>query len=222
MKHDKGFRTVIVIAGNHDYGIDPLYNKNLKITKYNHPLLTNCDYYLCDDLLEFKINGGIIKIYGSPYTHSKMAFACIDRKKRMERWSQIPSHIDILMTHTPALNIMDLAFDTRQISNNSCTLCHRKHNHKSHWGCEILRNEVIHRIRPRVHCFGHVHDHFGKRYWQYEDGSITTFLNGASKWNPMRKPFFFDFYVQRDTKNNFYEKNTSKNKNSGKNRCKTQ
>lgn len=52
---------------------------------------------------------------------------------------QIPEGIDILVTHTPPLGVLDVASSG-----------------DVHLGCPHLRRELD-RIRPQLHAFGHVH-----------------------------------------------------------------
>ena len=55
------------------------------------------------------------------------------------QWELIPDNIDILITHGPPLGVLDH-------TNNHVRV-----------GCADLLYEVRHRIRPRVHLFGHIH-----------------------------------------------------------------
>eukprot|EP00128_Syssomonas_multiformis_P010027 Colp12_sorted_trinity150504_noHs@14901 len=65
---------------------------------------------------------------------------------------------DILMTHDPPKGICD----------------------DGKWGCEYLLKDV-NKIRPKYHCFGHVHEAFG----QVTVGE-TTYINAALAANGMR------------------------------------
>lgn len=43
-------------------------------------------------------------------------------------WSKIPQGVDILMTHMPPHNVLDLAFDPgSKAKDNPCSLCHETH-----------------------------------------------------------------------------------------------
>ena len=60
-----------------------------------------------------------------------------------EEWSRIPEDVEILMTHTPALGILD---ETRR---------------GIEAGCQELRErlEILHNCR--LHVFGHIHEAYG-------------------------------------------------------------
>jgi Icc-related predicted phosphoesterase len=201
MKQLKQFKYVVVVAGNHDIMMDPEHNKRLgEIPEHKHPLLSHCDYYLQDNAIDLEFGEGRIKIYGTPWTALKMAFACPNEKERAEKWRQIPENIDILLTHVPPLNILDLSdiYVPKKATTKpakECTLCGETHQYRSHLGCSSLRNEILNRLRPRVHVFGHVHACYGTLSIKHEDETETTFVNAACKWSPLRKPMYFDYYV---------------------------
>ncbi len=59
-------------------------------------------------------------------------------RDRKRKWDLIPDSTDVLITHTPPLGILDKPRSGRHI------------------GCDFLRAAVS-RVRPTIHCFGHVH-----------------------------------------------------------------
>jgi Icc-related predicted phosphoesterase len=65
--------------------------------------------------------------------------------------------VDVLITHTPPLGIMDRTAKDKRL------------------GCPILRTKIFQTIRPQLHCFGHVHE---SRGIHQEDG--IDFMNAAS------------------------------------------
>jgi len=71
------------------------------------------------------------------------------------KWADIPSNVDVLITHTPPHGVLD-------VSSSGLVL-----------GCQHLR-KVIDTVKPAVHCFGHVHGSSGV----YKD-EATTFVNAA-------------------------------------------
>lgn len=95
-------------------------------------------------------SGGVydegITVYGTPWQpeYRGGAFNLKRGVPLREKWSMIPSGIDILVTHTPPHGIRD-----RCKTGEFC-------------GCEDLRREVCERIRPRLHVFGHIHEGYGK------------------------------------------------------------
>ncbi len=127
------YRCKVVVAGNHDGQIE-----SEKITISNE---ANNIYYLCDSGLEFEG----LKIWGSPYTPTFenwhfMRNRGVDIKKH---WDIIPAGIDVLVTHGPPYGIFDNIEDGLRV------------------GCEDLIQAVSERVKPRIHCFGHIHEDGG-------------------------------------------------------------
>ena len=167
-------RHKIVICGNHDIAIAKLSKEEIQSQH-----LTNC-HYLKDELIE--IEG--ISIYGCPWPsihHSE------------SKWHLIPPNIDILMTHVPPQFILDLAYDRTALTElEPCSACNNQ-IHRSHknWGSKNLAEEIQQRIKPKVHCFGHVHDDQGYKYCEGSPG--TLFINAAADFSA--KCFKFDLYI---------------------------
>jgi len=87
------------------------------------------------------------------------------------RWTSIPEDVDVFITHTPPLDVLD-----RNSSGERC-------------GCPLLRKR-IEQIRPTLHCFGHVHASAGV---VEDDG--TTFANACmvnSRYEIARTPLNFE------------------------------
>ena len=124
----------IFVAGNHDTSIE-------------RNLITQGDFleagitYLENDWVE--IEG--LKIFGSPQTPSfGMGWSFNKRRDKMhEHWKHIPDDIDIIVTHGPPKNILDLSYDR----NNNLECC----------GDSALRKRII-EIKPKLVCFGHIHN----------------------------------------------------------------
>jgi len=166
----------VVIAGNHDVTFDiPYFSINWsRYGKRHDPistknLLTNC-IYLEDS--EVTIAG--IRIYGSPWQpeFGNWAFNVIGQEAIKKYWDLIPTGIDILMTHGPPLNHCGVVDHDGQDA-----------------GCPQLL-KAIHRTKPKVHVFGHIHEGYGVDY----DGS-TVFVNASSlnsDYKPTNSPVVFD------------------------------
>lgn len=144
------YEHVVFIAGNHDYAmqfettaIDELLMKHSKL------------HYLRDSGCE--IEG--IKFYGTPWQpmYGGMAFNVRFEKELQRYWQRIPTSVDVLITHTPPRNILDMAYDGEHIGSISLT------------------TEVFDRIKPKRHVFGHVHEQGGLQWMQ--DG--IRFTNAA-------------------------------------------
>lgn len=126
------YRCKIVIAGNHD-GL--LERKRVTIGNEN-------THYLCDSGFEFEG----LKIWGSPYTPKfENWFFMRNRGQDIQRhWNLIPHDTDILVTHGPPYGIFDEVDDG------------------VHAGCKDLRKTIQDKIKPKIHCFGHIHEGGGK------------------------------------------------------------
>lgn len=157
----------VFIAGNHDWGFqeDPEMTKEL-LEFYDG--LT----YLQDNTTE--IDG--VKIYGSPWQPEFYDWAFNLPRMGWEleqKWADIPSDTDILVTHGPAWGHLDT------IKGMSVPL-----------GCELL-TERIKVVKPKIHVCGHIHTGYGYKF----DGD-THFFNAAvlnEQYNFTQKPFTFDW-----------------------------
>ncbi|HKS27846.1 MAG TPA: metallophosphatase domain-containing protein [Pyrinomonadaceae bacterium] len=136
----------IVIAGNHDW----LFQKNPTLAR---SLITNA-IYLEDSMTE--IEG--LKIYGSPWQPWFMdwAFNLPRGHALAEKWALIPEGIDILVTHSPPMGVLD------------------KTRASDRAGCSELTGAVL-KIKPRLHIFGHIHEGYGKVEIDY-----TRFINAST------------------------------------------
>lgn len=99
----------IFVAGNHEIAFNNYSKKELQ------KMLSNC-IYLQDSSI--KLMG--ITFYGTPWTtSSKMGFSCA-RSEINKKWKKIPKSTDILITHMPPHNILDLAFSNKSIDSSVC------------------------------------------------------------------------------------------------------
>lgn len=154
------FARILCIGGNHDYTLQAL------AARADRPL-RNAEY-LEDRGLEYRGT----RFYGSPWTPELEGWAYYLPDGDLEsRWASIPDDTDILITHTPPYSVLD-----RNSSGKRC-------------GCHHLR-ERVDRIRPALHCFGHVHASAGI----HRDGR-TTFANASmvnSQYEIARSPLEFE------------------------------
>eukprot|EP01080_Neovahlkampfia_damariscottae_P003134 gene3134-5450_t len=123
--------------------------------------LTNCTYIQNESVIIENI-----KFYGSPTMTVGRIMAFRAKGNALKIWNQIPLDTDILVTHVPPFGILD-----------------------QNEGCKVLK-EVVEKIKPKVHCFGHVHGRNG-----YVTIDETTFINSASEWKPLVAPYYFDFEI---------------------------
>lgn len=224
-----GFRHKILIAGNHDIGLDPEYvrpagtlapstpqsqsqsqtNKTkarakrrpppqsiasslprLKTDQAKESTVSNphsrLGYPKARDSISFEEHQAIwrlvaenpafhylhdsgtvidgVRFYGAPYVvlgHGmtvRWGFSLTDAEiTAMRIWERIPSNTDVLITHGPPFGIMDRSF----IGNV---------------GDDFLLLEVMERVHPRVHIFGHIHNQQGEC-----TVGRTRFINAASQ-----------------------------------------
>lgn len=192
----------LVISGNHDFTLDgPVFwqrvqasrprldNKQIKRTYgafgdakrlFKHGGIT----FLDEGNHSFRLqNGALLNTYASPYTpsekhggfqyHPKFVhqFLCTGTRTGTGTGTGIdesfPRNIDVVMTHGPPKGIMDVARYGEQA------------------GCPYLFKAVA-RVRPLMHCFGHVHEGWGaklvtwRRYTSMEPSHLTDIDNEKS------------------------------------------
>jgi len=142
------FKYKICVAGNHDW----LFDTNRLIAYEKIP--TNV-IYLEDK--EVVIDG--VKFYGTPVQLPFHNWAFNKPEERLiQHWQAIPHDTDVLITHQPPHSIFDFS-----VYDNICT------------GSPSLYWEVVNRIKPKVHCFGHIHSGHGVKVIEN-----TTFINASN------------------------------------------
>jgi Icc-related predicted phosphoesterase len=126
------------VAGNHDWVFEHAPKAARRLIKKYAPSVT----YLEDDWARF--DG--IRVYGSPVQPEFLNWA-FNRKRGADikkHWDRIQRDTDILVTHGPAFGVLDTCEGRRG----------------ENLGCEELA-KAIDRIKPKVHCFGHIHTGYG-------------------------------------------------------------
>jgi Icc-related predicted phosphoesterase len=142
------YKYKLIIAGNHDW----LFERAGMLAR---SLVPKNVKYLQDNGTE--IEG--IKFWGTPVQppFNNWAFNRYESKLK-EHWAAIPDDIDVLITHCPPYMIMDYVPYSMQ-----------------HEGSPSLYVEVVNRIKPKVHCFGHIHEGYGIK--KIDD---ITFINASN------------------------------------------
>jgi Icc-related predicted phosphoesterase len=128
------FKHKIFIPGNHDFYFENRPGSEIK------KMIPRGVIYLNDS--GSSING--INIWGSPITpwYNNWAFNRHRGEPIKKHWDMVPPDTDILITHGPIYNTLDL-------------------NMKGdHTGCKDLLNRII-ELKPKVHVCGHIHESFG-------------------------------------------------------------
>ena len=157
------FKHKIFIAGNHDFG----FEKQTDIAQEYKEMGV---IYLFDSSVI--IDG--IKFYGSPWQPEfhNWAFNLSRGEELAEKWEQIPSDVDVLITHGPAYGILDYA----PIG--------------GHVGCEELYRKIV-EVKPKIHVCGHIHDGYGQKTM----GGIE-FLNASvlnDRYEHAHKPIAIEY-----------------------------
>jgi Icc-related predicted phosphoesterase len=128
--------------------------------------------YLQDSAAE--IDG--VKFYGSPWQPFFYAWAfnfhefdpANGHSQAVKTWAKIPKDTQVLITHGPAYNILDLAPGHR------------------HVGCPILRDKIF-EIRPKLHLFGHIHMSYGAGEMDgIKFGNVALCDEGYKPVNPIQ------------------------------------
>ncbi|KAI1618532.1 Metallo-dependent phosphatase-like protein [Exophiala viscosa] len=161
----------LVIAGNHDFTMDSTAFET-KVAESVPPLepeLVAREYgilgqarQLFDDARDAGIvflaegthgfvleNGAMLTIYASPFTPSLGAWG-FQYHPNKGRHFDIQAGTDIVMTHGPPKGIMDFTYGRERA------------------GCPDLFAAVAY-ARPRIHCFGHIHEGWGARLVAWKD-----------------------------------------------------
>ena len=96
-----------------------------------------------------------IRIYGSPWTGYRwfsLARAFTENYSKLhKKWDSIPSSVDVLVTHSPPYNVMDLAyiagFANFWRAEPPCDTCGTTHVRERHFGSSSLLDTVLNRVR---------------------------------------------------------------------------
>lgn len=169
----------VFIAGNHDRMFENLPEKAMEIVNsYKWIDYLQDDWLIVGDADPHDPNVNTAKIYGSPWQPEFYNWAFnLPRAgtKLQEKWNQIPTDTDILITHGPAQGYVDASGPPYNEPN---------------LGCELLI-EKIKEIKPKIHVCGHIHGGYGYRF----DGD-THFFNASilnEQYAYVNKPMTFDW-----------------------------
>ena len=129
------YKYKLIIAGNHDW----MFETNGQLAK---SLVPDNVIYLEDSGIE--IEG--FNFYGTPVSKPFFDWAFNKPEEKLkEHWEAIPDNTDVLITHSPPLNILDL------VNNNE--------------GSPTLYHEVFNRLKNnlKLNVFGHIHEGYGEK-----------------------------------------------------------
>lgn len=159
----------VFIAGNHDWAATVPEARAKMADPSRWGPKANA-HYLHDSGCE--IDG--ISFYGSPWQPEfcNWAFNLPRGQQLAAKWAQIPTGTDVLLTHGPALGILDECPDGRRV------------------GCADLAVAIEERIQPALHVFGHIHHSHGttrEGRALHVNASICT-----EAYRPMNPPIVVD------------------------------
>jgi len=138
------FKLILCTGGNHDMLLEQIVAGD--INPFENAV------FLQDKPYEYQG----VRFYGAPWTPDLDGHAFYQNAEQLkDSWSKIPENIDVLITHTPPRGILD-------VSSRGLEL-----------GCEELAI-AVNRIKPKLHCFGHVHASAGETR-----NEATTFVNAC-------------------------------------------
>lgn len=125
----------IFVAGNHDCSIERNF-------VHKADFIENNIIYLEHESVE--IEG--LNIFGSPYTPTFGNWSFMkDRAKLDKYWKMIPENSDIVIVHGPPKTILDLSYSR----DGKLEFC----------GDQALYNNIVNRVKPKLMCFGHIHNY---------------------------------------------------------------
>ncbi|KAI0381370.1 Metallo-dependent phosphatase [Hypomontagnella monticulosa] len=155
----------LVIAGNHDFTADiPVFKKKVAqnpdlqqedVDKFYGPYgevhqlfedaKSNGVAFLEEGVHRFELsNGAKLSVYASPFTPSQHGDWGFQYLPQEGHDFAIEKGIDIAITHGPPHGIMDITHS------------------RSRAGCPQLFGAIA-RARPKIHCFGHIHEGWGAK-----------------------------------------------------------
>jgi predicted phosphodiesterase len=169
----------VFIAGNHDriFETDPEMASEI-YTSYKWIDYLQDDWIIVGDDDPHSPNVKTAKIYGSPWQPEFYNWAFnLPRRgdELMAKWDAIPKDTDILITHGPPQDHLDVSGPPYN---------------EPHLGCELLRVKVDEQP-PKIHVFGHIHGGYG---YKFHNG--THFFNASilnERYEYANKPVTFDW-----------------------------
>jgi hypothetical protein len=179
----------LVIAGNHDIALDAkewvarggrsTFHQDMVLLMTGAKARAAGIIYLSEGMYSFTLKSGAkLSVYATPYTplYSSSAFKYEVKADRFNVPDHIPESVgsisvaetpvpdwpavDIMMTHGPAFGILDIC----KTGTNA--------------GCENMRR-ALERARPRLHCFGHVHEGYGAEIFDWDNRTSRVLVDEA-------------------------------------------
>lgn len=176
----------IVIGGNHDGALEKTDKRKL----FEEHLKRHTDgraVYLQHQAMELP-NG--LKVFGTPFVplFCKMAFNR-ETLERQKLWAEIPNDVGLLITHTPAMGILDTV---------PLPYPNSKGKYEEECGCHLLRSRLDELKALKAHIFGHIHEAGGTEVRVNGQGRHYTAVNACRKMTygeGSRRPQIFELEV---------------------------
>ena len=168
------YDTKVFIAGNHDR----LFETDPEMASQIYTSYKNIEYLQDNRLDLWDQDDQQTVIYGSPWQPEfyNWAFNLPRRGDELkEKWDAIPADTDILITHGPPQDHLDISGPPYN---------------EPHLGCELLRVKVDEQP-PKIHVFGHIHGGYG---YKFHNG--THFFNASilnERYEYVNRPVTFDW-----------------------------
>jgi len=193
----------LVIPGNHDFTLDtPTYQRLLHrarkrrdfpklLRTHGQPgdarhLLSsdghanNNIHYLDEGTHRFRLpNGTALTVYASPYTPAfgtpGFQYRTGDSRGGVPGHDfAVPADVDIVVTHGPPRGVLDRVWGPPPPYSSSSS--------SRHVGSPELFAAVA-RARPRMHCFGHIHEGWGAEVVRWETENTTRYPSQEGEEN---------------------------------------
>lgn len=176
---DQCYEKKILIGGNHDGFLEECLNSN---DAELMGIREDYDFdYLCDSGTTYQG----LKIWGSPWTPAfcDWHFMKYTADELKQVWDKIPMDTDILVTHGPPYGVLDHV----ELSSRGDVF--------KHAGChELLK--AVDRVKPGLHCFGHIHENGGHNLLYKHPGSNTLCVNASimdRDYRPTNSPVYLKY-----------------------------
>lgn len=169
----------IVIAGNHDIGLDKNCTHRSALARRSGSYATSEETekliasmrehgitYLSPTrpFITISVKGCYLKIFGLPFSPLTIGPSAFLRPRTEDTWENVDSetenHYNILLSHAPPRGYLD------------------QNQRGDHIGCDHFR-AAIERAKPLAAVFGHVHEARGSDIITWEDGTSTSLYNAA-------------------------------------------
>lgn len=154
-----------MIAGNHDFCFQ-------KHPEESREILDKAGIiYLEDEAIE--LYG--IKFYGIPWTPQFSNWAFMGKEDfLMHKWARVPTDTDVLISHGPPRDVLDLTYDGEHAGGIS-------HLH------------MVKSIRPKLNVFGHIHEGYGHARYDGVDYINASLMN--FQYEMVNQPVLYELEV---------------------------